>query len=96
MPACVPPDPQLDYPHHSMLPEFGSFADNTSAFNVATHYLRQGDIDLARTILIRLKWHIVRFGDAKSHHWLLGPVRRLLQAIHGRRRPAAGWAGAAR
>ncbi len=61
-----------------LFPEFGSFRDNLSAFEIALYHIEQGQEETSFKILYALHKHLTQKGDLKSIIWLKGPLESLL------------------
>lgn len=60
-------------------PDFGDVQDNATAFDIAMHAIRHGDLAWGCAVLVRLRQYIRTTQEVKSLHWLLPQVEAALQ-----------------
>jgi hypothetical protein len=61
------------------LPDFGAFAENCCALDIAVHHLATGEWARGIRILKALEAHITRTEESKSAHWILPKVQAALR-----------------
>ena len=64
-----------------IMPDFGNARDNELAFDIATSYITNGDVEWGRNILAELRDFIQNTKEAKSLHWILPGVVEALEYL---------------
>ena len=64
-----------------IMPDFGNVRDNGFAFDIASSYITNGDVEWGRHILAELRDVIQNTKEAKSLRWILPEVIEVLESL---------------